>query len=240
MTLHLLCATLNKPVQVLSQIERHRKYSKNSKLWYAVQDTETENIIKKTGHKNYIKIKAHSTAEAWQELSKHVKEETHMLLGDDVEFYQQDWDQRMIPTEEVQMINCINLKPNGTQLEISEKKLPAPHYAVTQKWREILGWFVPPGYAHYCVDSYVMRMAIVTDTLLKTSAKIIHNRSAQKTDNEIQNRDIKKFKNSFNSFYNDCLKIANYKKNTNTVTKRLETISKQQDWTQPKNFRNFI
>ena len=240
MTLHLLCATLNNPDRVLSQIEKHRKYSKNSTLWYAVQDTETENIIKKTGHKNYIKIKANSTAEAWQELSNHVKEGTHMLLGDDVEFYQQDWDQRMAPTKEVQMINCINFKPNGTQLEISEKKLPAPHYAVTQKWREILGWFVPPGYAHYCVDSYVMRLAIVTDTLLKTSAKIIHNRSAQKNNNEIQNSDIKKFKNSFDTFYNDCLKIANYKKNTNTVTKRLETISKQQDWTQPKNFRNLI
>jgi hypothetical protein len=236
MTLHLLCATLNNPTRVLAQIEKHKKYSKNSTLWYAVQDTETEKIIIKTGHKNYIKIKANSTAEAWQELSNHVEEGTHMLLGDDVEFYLQDWDKKIFPTEEAQMINCINFKPNGTQLDISEKKLPAPHYAVTQKWRELLGWFVPPGYAHYCIDSYVIRLAIVTNTLLNSSAQIIHNR-IEKNNNEIQNNDIKKFKNSFDTFYNDCLKIANYKKNIDIVTARLEIISKQQDWTDPKNFR---
>ena len=240
MTLHLLCATLNNPTRVLSQIEKHKKYSRNSTLWYAVQDIETEKIIKKASYKNYIKIKANSTAEAWQELSNHVKEGTHMLLGDDVEFYQQDWDKKIISTEEVQMINCINFKPNGIQLDISEKKLPAPHYAVTQKWRELLGWFVPPGYAHYCVDSYVMRIATVTDTLLNSSARIIHNRIEQKNNNEKQNNDIKKFKNSFHTFYSDCLKIANYKKNVDIVAKRLEIISKQEDWTDPKHFRKLI
>lgn len=239
MTLHLLCATLNNPIRVLSQIEKHKKYSKDATLWYAVQDTETEKIIKKVGHKNYIKIKANSTAEAWQELSDHVKEGTHMLLGDDVEFYKQDWDKKITPTEEVQMINCINFKPDGIQLDISEKKLPAPHYAVTQKWRELLGWFVPPGYVHYCVDSYVMRMAIVTNTLLNSSAQVIHNRTEQ-INNKIQNNDIKKFKNSFNIFYNDCLKIADYKKNKDIVAKRLEVISRQEDWTDPRHFRKLI
>lgn len=237
MTLHLLCATLNNPIRVLSQIEKYKKYSKDATLWYAVQDTETEKIIKRVGHKNYIKIKANSTAEAWQELSNYVGGGTHMLLGDDVEFYQQDWDKKIIPTEEVQMINCINFKPNGTQLDISKKKLPAPHFAVTQKWRELLGWFVPPGYVHYCVDSYVMRLAIVTNTLLNSPAQIIHNRTERKDNNEIQNNDIKKFKNSFDIFHDDCLKIANYKKNEEMVKKRLEAISRQQDWTDPKNFR---
>lgn len=240
MPLHLLCATLNNPIRVLRQIETHKKYSKDATLWYAVQDTETEKIIIQSGHKNYIKIKANSTAEAWQALSDHVKDGTHMLLGDDVEFYKQDWDKKIISTEEVQMINCINLKPNGTQLDISEKKLPAPHYAVTQKWRELLGWFVPPGYMHYCVDSYVMRVATVTNSLSKSSAQLIHNRTKQSNNNEIQKKDIKKFQNSFDTFCNDCLEIANYKKNKDIVAKRLEIISKQEDWTNPKNFINFI
>jgi hypothetical protein len=194
MSLHLLCATLNNAARVSSQIEKHKKYSKNSTLWYAVQDDETEKTLIDLRYKNYIKIKKDNTTKAWQQLSEHVKEGTHMLLGDDVEFYLQGWDKKIVPTEEVQMINCINFKPNGTQLDISEKKLPAPHYAITQKWRELLGWFVPPGYVHYCVDSYVIRLAIVTDTLLNSSAQIIHNRKEQ-NNNETQNNDIKKFKN---------------------------------------------
>lgn len=238
MTLHLLCATLNNPARVLSQIEKHKKYSKKSTLWYAVQDEETEKMMKDIRYKNYIKIKKDYTTKAWQKLSDHVKEGTHMLIGDDVEFYQQDWDEEMTPSEEVQMINCINFKPNRIQRDVSEKKLPAPHYAVTQKWRELLGWFVPPGYAHYCVDSYVMRLAIVTSTLLNSSAEIVHNRTEQRDSNETQNNDVKKFKNNFDMFYNDCVKISKYKKNTDIVVARLEIISKQKDWTDSKHFRN--
>lgn len=240
MILHLLCPTLRNSDSVRRQIMSHRSHSSSDTiLWYCVQDEETAKVMQELGHETFITSDRHPTAVLWQKLSDHAGSGNHMLLGDDVIFFEKGWDRAMLSdSSDPLLMNCENLKPD-LSTEISKKKLPAPHYCVNEVWRKVTGWFVPPLFKHYCVDSWSMRIAIVTGTLLSCeTSRIIHDRKNKISD--VLGEDSQIMDKSFQEFSEDCLKIARHIGSENKVSQRLHELRSKSVWHDHRNFLEYI
>lgn len=241
MTLHLLCPTLSNPNRVRDQIQSFRKHSSSHTiLWYCVQDPETQAIMKELNHENYIKSERLPTAVLWQMMSDHVGSGNHMLLGDDVLFFEKGWDTELSQEHsQPLLLNCDNLKPT-LELEISRKKLPAPHYCVNEAWRRVLGWFVPPLFSHYCVDSWCSRIAIVTGTYKHCrTSRIIHDRKSSNPGSIGQDQNIMNM--SLPQFGAHCEQIARATNTLERTLRRLAVLETQgTQWHHYKNFQEFV
>jgi len=214
-------------------------------LWYGVQDPKTAGVLEQLEHHNYITLDPRPTTQVWQALSDHVATGTHMLLGDDVRFFQRAWDHGMMQhSEQPLMINCSNVKPDLTP-EYPRHKLPAPHYAVNEAWRRAMGWFCPQGFQHYFVDAWVMRMALVTDCLRSTNSAVIHNKkfNSMQAHNNIEQwrMDRDRMDSGFGQFCADCEKLAALSNTLGQTKKRLEMLATAavRPWHAAPNFKYF-
>lgn len=77
----------------------------------------------------------------------------YMLVGDDCVFETQGWDDclRVVAEQFRDGIYC--LAPND------KRSGGAPHFVVSNRWIETLGYFVNPAFQHFCVDTYTQHIA---------------------------------------------------------------------------------
>lgn len=78
----------------------------------------------------------------------------YMLVGDDCLFETEGWD-NLIKAQAKEFpdgIYCI--APNDNRTDKG-----APHFVVSGKWIETLGYFVNPSFRHFCVDTYTAYLA---------------------------------------------------------------------------------
>lgn len=76
-----------------------------------------------------------------------------MLIGDDCVFETQGWDTRIRLEAEKYPDGIFCIAPNDARGNGS------PHFVVSQKWVDALGYFVNPSFRHFCVDTYTEYLA---------------------------------------------------------------------------------
>lgn len=99
-----------------------------------------------------------TTAYAWNFLTAEANGDMFMLAGDDCIFKTQGWDDRFKEVVPDDGIYCV--APHDGREDNS-----FPHFAVGRKWVETLGYFVPPIFFHWYVDSWTTDLARRIDRL---------------------------------------------------------------------------
>jgi len=112
---------------------------------------------------------------SWNLLADQAKNDILFLMGDDAEFVTKHWD--------LKIINAFNQYPdkiacvypvNGA---VSKKK--NPHFCLHKNWVRTLGYFVPPQFWHWYVDTWTARIAqkldrycLLTDVLVQIQVRV--------------------------------------------------------------------
>ena len=170
-------------------------------LLYLNEDDPTLDNYKKYIDKKYYTIGPNqSTCYSWNQLAEKAKHDILFLAGDDIQFMTKNWDLNIIKVfEKFPDKICMaapfdgNGKGNGNALLINEEpyqlkeneKVGSPHFAVHRNWMTALGYFVPPFFWHWYVDTYNQTVAkklgrcfYLTKTLVKAK-KVLDNTGEQ-------------------------------------------------------------
>jgi hypothetical protein len=96
-----------------------------------------------------------STCYSWNKLAETASGEILFLMGDDAEFLTPGWDQRIVDTfnEYPDRIACVYPITNV----VNRKK--NPHFCIHKNWVTVVGYFVPPQFWHYYVDTWIANVA---------------------------------------------------------------------------------
>lgn len=91
-----------------------------------------------------------------------------MLCGDDVIFRTPGWD--VIVDDCVQRYpdQLVMVYPSDGHGNGSADEIKANHWFVTPRWIQTVGFFTPPGYEHFCVDTVPERIAAQAGRLVQT------------------------------------------------------------------------
>ena len=169
-------------------------------LYLNEDDTKLEEYKTLVNKKHYIVGPNQSTCYSWNQLAEKAKYDILFLAGDDIQFMTKDWDLNIITVfEKIPDKICMaipfdgNSKGNGKELLINEEpyqlkeneQAGSPHFAVHRNWMTALGYFVPPFFWHWYVDTYNQAVAkklgrcfYLTKTLVQAK-KVLDNTGAQ-------------------------------------------------------------
>lgn len=114
-----------------------------------------------------------STCLSWNQLALKAKGDIVMLAGDDIQFKTEHWDKEVEKVfdryaDKICMVvpwDC-NGKGKGHQhkdktqpVEIGDESIGAPHFFLHKNWIKTLGYFAPPFFWHWYVDSYTQKVS---------------------------------------------------------------------------------
>ena len=209
-------------------------------LLYLNEDDPTLEEYKTLINKKHYTVGPNqSTCYSWNQLAEKAKFDILFLAGDDIQFMTKNWDLNIIKVFEMFPDKiCMaapfdgNGKGNGAALLTNEEpyqlkedeRVGSPHFAVHRNWIAALGYFVPPFFWHWYVDTYnqtvakkIGRCFYLTKTLVKAK-KILDNTGEQvRTNLNIALRDDYVWTKIQRHLDTDVAKlkefIDNYKKN---------------------------
>jgi len=152
-----------------------------------------------------------STCYSWNQLAEKAKHDILFLAGDDIQFMTKNWDLNIIKLFEMFPDKiCMaapfdgNGKGNGNALLINEEpyqlkeneRVGSPHFAVHRNWIAALGYFVPPFFWHWYVDTYTQYVAkklgrcfYLTKTLIQAKKVLDDTGKQVRTNLNIAHRD---------------------------------------------------
>ena len=85
----------------------------------------------------------------WNEMAKEARGDFFMLAADDIIFSTPCWDQALE----------IKDKPHVYHYQDSRDTDGTPHPIVNRKWADTLGYFLPPIFMHWYVDTWTVEIA---------------------------------------------------------------------------------
>ena len=87
------------------------------------------------------------------------------------------------------------------------QELPAPHPVVSRRWVETLGYFVFPGFRHYCVDKWIDTIAIRLGRSVNLyDMEFTHNKFYSTDDQVRSMMRSEQWSETDNYTYNHCLR----------------------------------
>lgn len=96
-----------------------------------------------------------STSYSWNILQKQAKYDIFFLVGDDAQFATDIWGQKVINAfnQYPDKIVCVYPRTPGI------KKIQNPHFCLHRNWTNALGYFIPPYFYHWYVDTWIRYVA---------------------------------------------------------------------------------
>ncbi len=130
-----------------------------------------------------------STCLTWNQLAQKARHDILFLAGDDIQFITKDWDKNIIRAFDQQKDKICMVVPfdgngKGKGKDLLNYDEPytlkegdvagSPHFALHRNWIKSLGYFVPPFFWHWYVDTYTQtlsrklgRCVLLTKTLVQ-------------------------------------------------------------------------
>lgn len=148
---------------------------------YLNDDDPTLEKYKKLIDKRYYKIGPNqSPAYSWNLLADEAKHDILFLAGDDITFKTQKWDLKIKECfdrydDKICMVVPWDGKTEDWRKDLPDQpiikvpvgiKIGSPHFAVHRNWMKTLGYFVPPFFWHFYVDTYTQKVANKLDRLI--------------------------------------------------------------------------
>jgi hypothetical protein len=143
------------------------------KLYLNDDDPRLERYKELINEKHYIVGPNQSPAYSWNLLAEQAKHDIFFLAGDDIMFKTSNWDIKIIDCFEIYKDKICMVVPWDGKTKDWQKELPiqslvhvptgirigSPHFAVHRNWQKVLGYFVPPFFWHFYVDTYNQKVA---------------------------------------------------------------------------------
>lgn len=188
------CPSRGRPGLAARMIESiHRTVSKPSNveiLLYLNDDDDKLSEYKQQIDKKYYEIGPNqSTCLTWNQLAQKASNDILFLAGDDIQFITKDWDKNIIRAfdqhaDRICMVVPFDGNGKGKGKDLLPNKEPytlidgdvagSPHFALHRNWIKALGYFVPPFFWHWYVDTYTQtvsrklgRCMLLTNTLVQ-------------------------------------------------------------------------
>jgi hypothetical protein len=132
-------------------------------------------------YKKYIDLKHYtigpnqSTCYSWNQLATQAKHDIVFLAGDDIQFMTKDWDLSIKKgfdqyDDKICMVVPFDGNGKGKGKDLLEHEEPylvkekedfgSPHFALHRNWINALGYFAPPWFWHFYVDTYNQKIAM--------------------------------------------------------------------------------
>jgi hypothetical protein len=173
------CPSRGRPGLAARMVESiNRTVSKPSNveiMLYLNDDDEKLQEYKQNIDKKYYTIGPNqSTCLTWNQLANKASHDILFLAGDDIQFVTKDWDKNIIRAfdqhaDKICMVVPFdgngkgkgkNLLPNNEPYTLTEGDVAgSPHFALHRNWIKALGYFVPPFFWHWYVDTYTQTVA---------------------------------------------------------------------------------
>jgi len=176
----ILCPSRGRPIFAKRMVgslqsSSSKKHAIEIKFYLNEDDPELEKK-KKNLDPDYLTIGPNrSTAYSWNKLAEECSGDIMMLAGDDIQFTTKNWDLEVIKIFDMYKDKICMVIPNdGRGLKknhgdryagitepvwIPDEPCPAPHFFVHKKWMEVLGYFAPPFFWHFYVDTYTQKVS---------------------------------------------------------------------------------
>lgn len=114
-----------------------------------------------------------STCFSWNQLADRAKGDIVFLAGDDIQFLTKDWDlefEKVFNQYDDKICMVVPWDGNGkgkgaehkgktVPVIVKDEPIGAPHFAVHKNWIKALGYFAPPFFWHWYVDSYTQTVS---------------------------------------------------------------------------------
>lgn len=129
-------------------------------LFYIAQD-DPQWLAYQTIGTGLLRTGPHTrTSQAWNKLWQGAPTtDLYMLGSDDISFETPGWDEKLF---DVAAADIRHGFPRVYHFRDSQHPTNTPHPIVTRAWTEVFGWFVPPQFNHYYVDSFTCWTAKIT------------------------------------------------------------------------------
>ena len=137
-------------------------------LFYLNQDDETLEEYRDLLDEKYYSIGPNqSTCYSWNLLAEKAKYDIVCLLGDDVQIQTKSWDTLINFEFDKYDDKILMVVPNDDRNKLNlkeptlwgDKPLGAAHFAVHKNWINTLGYFVPPFFWHFYVDTWTQKVS---------------------------------------------------------------------------------
>jgi len=163
----LLCPTRGRPKEAERLLKSFQNTQKNENeiLFYVQNDDKFKqeyiDLFNKYRLKTFIIGLHMPTSYLWNKLSEFAQGDLLTLIGDDVEILTDHWDDKFEYASKQYKDNIfvITTQDGGPDKKTSQY-LPCPHPTVHRRWKEILGYFVPPFFLHRYLDKYTANLGI--------------------------------------------------------------------------------
>lgn len=155
----ILCPSRGRPELAKRMVESAFNTAKNNIeiLLYLNNDDPRLNDYLKNIDRNLIEIGPdRSPGYSWNLLADKAKNDILFLIGDDVNFTTDNWTEKIVNgfAHYKDKIACVYPVVPGM------KSKNNPHFCLHKNWVNTLGYFVPPHFWHWYVDTWVRHVAI--------------------------------------------------------------------------------
>lgn len=159
MSIALLCPTRARPAQCKRMIEsvKNTQSGKNKIMGYlAIRDADIRDY--EVSESDIVVDDNLPTVHKWNLLARNAKRNREnnlfMLCADDVVFKTDGWDKALLDH-----YNALENKIHVYALQDSRDPDGTPHPIVTREYMDAMGYFVPPIFMHWYVDSWTVEIA---------------------------------------------------------------------------------
>ena len=136
-------------------------------------DSTLEQYKKLLDSNHYVIGPDQSTCFSWNQLANRSQGDIIMLAGDDMQFKTNNWDLEVekafgmfedkicmiVPWDANTRNKSANYKEKTIPVIISDEPIGAPHFFLHRNWINTLGYFAPPFFWHWYVDSYTQTVS---------------------------------------------------------------------------------
>lgn len=154
----ILCPSRGRPLLAKRMIESALKTAGQpiEILLYINEDDPLLNDYKKNINNDYILIGPdRSPGYSWNRLAEIAKYDIFFLIGDDVEFSTDNWVKKVTDAFDQYSDKIVCVYPTVPGI----KKKLNPHFCLHRNWVDALGYFVPPHFWHWYVDTWIQKIA---------------------------------------------------------------------------------
>lgn len=100
-----------------------------------------------------------STCYSWNIMAKQSKHDILFLVGDDAKFETKSWDKIVLDAFDLYSDKIACIYPKVPSL--GRKK--CPHFCLHKNWINVLGYYLPPHFYHWYVDTWIREVAQTID-----------------------------------------------------------------------------
>ena len=161
----ILCPTRGRPERASNLLRSiYDTQSNNNEILFCLQEDDPKlNKYPKEIVDLSIMSKPKTTSYYWNMLAEKSSGDILILMGDDVMIKSKAWDVRFNEVYDQYPDGIFNIKMQdgrvGRPRRQHPEELPGPHPVISRRWVDTLGYFVFPGFRHYCVDKWIDTIA---------------------------------------------------------------------------------